>query len=372
MKEITDIFKAWQLARQEGKRTALATVVSVEGSSYRRPGARMLVTEDGQLTGAISGGCLEGDALRKALMAIHQQKNKLVTYDTTQDDDKELGVQLGCNGIVKILFEPLPFESDDALIFLLEEVVYYRRSKVLITVYAENHLPQPGTILYMSDDEISISLHKDSGTTEILNLAKLALHNCKTETGSQPDGLQILAHYIPTPTYLLIAGAGNDAKPLASLAASLGWQTTIIDGRPAYATPARFPQASSVEVVPVAGLSQFLAGHHYTACVLMSHNYPYDFQAVSALVQSLPAYVGILGPAKKFQTILSDLEENGIFMTPKKLKSLFGPTGLDLGAETAEEIALSVIAEISMNLKGKSGKSLKHKTTPIHDDASLH
>ena len=101
MKEIRDILRAYDLAQSEGKRSALATVVHVEGSSYRRPGARMLVTDDGQLTGAISGGCLEGDALRKALYAINQQKNKLVTYDTTGEDDVQFGVELGCTLITR-------------------------------------------------------------------------------------------------------------------------------------------------------------------------------------------------------------------------------------------------------------------------------
>src|SRR3982751_1423675 len=107
MKEIVDIIEAFENAQQQSKQTALATVVKVEGSSYRRPGARMLVTEDGEITGAISGGCLEGDALRKAQFAMFQQENKLEIYDTTDDGDTRLGVQLGCNGIVYILFEPV-------------------------------------------------------------------------------------------------------------------------------------------------------------------------------------------------------------------------------------------------------------------------
>src|ERR1700761_3056618 len=119
MKEIREIIRAFDVAQSEGKRSALATVVHVEGSSYRRPGARMLVTEDGQLTGAISGGCLEGDALRKALFAINQQENKLVTYDTTDEDDVQFGVQLGCNGIVQILFEPIDEEKTNHPLRLL-------------------------------------------------------------------------------------------------------------------------------------------------------------------------------------------------------------------------------------------------------------
>src|ERR1700744_6220826 len=127
MKEIRDIVRAYDAAQRDGRRAALATVVHVEGSSYRRPGARMLVTDDGQLTGAISGGCLEGDALRKALFAINQQENKLVTYDTTDEDDVQFGVQLGCNGIVQILFEPI----DDAHpIRLLRELIGERKDAV--------------------------------------------------------------------------------------------------------------------------------------------------------------------------------------------------------------------------------------------------
>src|SRR5260370_37468655 len=107
MKEIKDILNAFDDAQKQGKKTALATVVHVDGSSYRRAGARMLVTEDGQLTGAISGGCLEGDALRKARLAMVQNKPMLVTYDTTDDDDAKFGVGLGCNGIIHILIEPI-------------------------------------------------------------------------------------------------------------------------------------------------------------------------------------------------------------------------------------------------------------------------
>src|SRR6186713_3688909 len=103
MKEIKDIIAAYRMAQEQGKQAALATVVHVEGSSYRRPGARMLITDDGQLTGAISGGCLEGDALRKALLVMAQQKPMLVTYDTMDDDDAKFGVGLGCNGIIQVL-----------------------------------------------------------------------------------------------------------------------------------------------------------------------------------------------------------------------------------------------------------------------------
>src|ERR1700743_3220560 len=148
MKEIRDIIRAFDQAQAGGKRSALATVVHVEGSSYRRPGARMLVTEDGQLTGAIRGGLLEGDALRKAQHAISQQQNKLVTYDTTDEDDVRFGVQLGCNGIVHILFEPIDASKAFHAINVLKELAGTRRDAVLLTLFSsDRRVQQLGTAL---------------------------------------------------------------------------------------------------------------------------------------------------------------------------------------------------------------------------------
>src|ERR1041385_5847531 len=132
MKELNDIILAYDKAVAQKKKAALATVVRVDGSSYRRAGARMLVTEDGELTGAISGGCLEGDALRKARLVMAQQKSMLVTYDTTDDDDAKFGVGLGCNGIIHILIEPLFADKQNNPIDLFKLFLSKRQSVVLI------------------------------------------------------------------------------------------------------------------------------------------------------------------------------------------------------------------------------------------------
>src|SRR6476620_4632058 len=147
MKELNDIILAYDKSVLRNKQTALATVVKVEGSSYRRPGARMLVEEDGKLTGAISGGCLEGDALRKALLVMAQQKPMLVTYDTTDEDDAKLGVQLGCNGIVHILFEPILTEDTNNPIELLKRAASKREAAVMGTLFSleDRKAEQPGS-----------------------------------------------------------------------------------------------------------------------------------------------------------------------------------------------------------------------------------
>lgn len=152
MKELKDIIRAYDEAEREGKQTALATVVHLEGSAYRRPGARMLVTEDGKLTGAISGGCLEGDALRKAQLVMVQKKPMLVTYDTTDEDDAKLGVGLGCNGIISILIEPVNIEDKNNPVAFLKTIVAKRQSAVLVTLFSlDKKTVQPGTCLLLTE-----------------------------------------------------------------------------------------------------------------------------------------------------------------------------------------------------------------------------
>src|ERR1700748_3334137 len=168
MKEITDIVAAYEKAVKQKKKAALATVVLVEGSAYRRAGARMLITEDGQLTGAISGGCLEGDALRKARMVILQQEPMLVTYDTMDDDDAKLGVGLGCNGIIHILIEPVHPESEHNPIRLLSIALSKRQNAVLVTLFSlqNRKAVQPGTCLLLTDEGLFCPLGSGDLKTE--------------------------------------------------------------------------------------------------------------------------------------------------------------------------------------------------------------
>ena len=170
MKEISEIIVAFDRAQREGKQTALVTLVHVEGSSYRRPGARMLVTETGELTGAISGGCLEGDALNKALLAMHQGKNMLVTYDTTDEDDAVLGLGLGCNGIIQVLIQPVSNEQDNGPMQLLKKVTASRRNNVLVTLFSlkERKADQPGTVISKNQDEIFYVSDVDPSIKNIL------------------------------------------------------------------------------------------------------------------------------------------------------------------------------------------------------------
>lgn len=366
MKEIKDIINAYTLAQQQGKKTALATVVRVEGSSYRQPGARMLVTEDGQLTGAISGGCLEGDALKKALLAIYQQQNKLVTYDTSNEDDAEFGVQLGCNGIVHILFEPIMATQPNNPIELLKVLASKREDAVLVSLFSlQRGAVQSGTFyLCQGSTEITIG----DNFKAIIADAKEALSNKKSairQYNNEAGTLQALIAFIPPPLSLVIAGAGNDVMPLVKIAGVLGWDITVADGRATHATPQRFPDAH-VMVARPHELIEKVTIDTQTFFVLMTHNYKYDLALLELLLTHSVPYIGILGPKTKLERMLSDLNEKGIILTEQQKEIIYGPVGLDIGAETSEEIAVSVIAEIKAVLEEKGGTPLKYKQDKIH------
>jgi xanthine/CO dehydrogenase XdhC/CoxF family maturation factor len=369
MKELIDIVAAYERAMKENKKTALATVVLVEGSAYRRAGARMLITEDGQLTGAISGGCLEGDALRKARMVIMQQEALLVTYDTMDDDDAKLGVGLGCNGIIHILIEPIEGEQTNP-ITLLKAAINLKGYAVLVTLFSiENRkAPQPGSTLFFSEKQLLLKgFNTLTVKNELLLDVKDALanqHSIVTNYG----GYTAFIEFVKPLISLIILGAGNDAIPLSKMAAVLGWNTTIVDGRPNYATSERFPLVNKIIVTKPEKVLESVKLNEWTAFVLMTHNYNYEFAFLQNILPLHPSYLGVLGPKKKLERMLGELEDAGIFITERDLEAIHGPVGLDIGSETSEEIALAIVAEIKAFFSDRNGQSLKYKKTMIHSE----
>jgi xanthine dehydrogenase accessory factor len=369
MKEIRNIVQAFHEADRAGKRTALATVVQVEGSAYRRAGARMLVTEDGQLTGAISGGCLEGDALRKALLAIHQGQNKLVVYDTTEEDHAHVGVQLGCNGIIQILFEPILPGRPHNPIQILERLLEERRPAVLVSLFSPSHAPHPGTCFLFTGSNITHSPEIEALRSDLYKEARAAMTRGFSSAKDHLVGdrrLTAFVEYIKPPISLVIVGAGNDAMPLAEMAAIMGWQITLVDGRANYANPVRFPKAQKIIVAKPQYAVPQIDIDDQTAILLMTHNYNYDLAALRQLITMNCPYIGSLGPRNKLDKMFVELSREGIIYGETEKSRIFGPVGLDMGAETPEEIALSIMAEIKIVLSRKNGRSLRERKSPIH------
>lgn len=370
MKEIKDIIRSFDEAQKQGKQTALATVVHVDGSSYRRPGARMLITEEGELTGAISGGCLEGDALRKALLVMSQNKAMLVTYDTMDEDDAKLGIGLGCNGIIQVLIEPIDPQELNNPVQLLKAVASTRQKAVLITLFSlENKKDsQPGTCLLLREKEqterntpaLKDILVKDG--REVL----ASKHSLFRTYHAGNQSLTAFIELIEPSVSLVVIGAGNDVIPVVAMADILGWETTVIDGRPNYAKKERFTSSCQVLVAKPEEVLNRITIDDQTVFLLMTHNYNYDIAMLLQLLQKNVMYVGMLGPKKKLERMLGECEEQGILLTREQLASVHSPVGLDIGAETAEEIALSILSEIKAVLSGKQGLSLHTNTGAIH------
>jgi xanthine dehydrogenase accessory factor len=372
MKELREIVKAHKQAVYSNKRTALATVVHINGSSYRQPGARMLITEDGMLTGAISGGCLEGDALRKALLVIANTNPVVVTYDTSDEDDAKIGIGLGCNGIIQILIEPI-IETDPLNpVKLIEQLFSARAPAVLATLFSleDRKSKAAGTRYLLQHNGSELSSLTDNDQLELLRQRSKAVID-KGESvvipkmiGTRFDSLFFLA--LP-PLSVIIIGAGNDVIPLAAITHTMGWDTTIADGRTNYATAARFPTATRILVSKPSKVLDEIITDERTVFLLMTHNYNYDLELLKQLLNTPTKYIGILGPRKKTIKMLDEIhEESNMELTSAQLDKIHGPTGLDTGAENAEEIALSICAEINAVMNDKYGTKLRTKTEPIH------
>ena len=372
MKEIREIINAYNKARKNEKRLALATLVHLNGSSYRRPGARMIVDEEGQLTGAISGGCLEGDALRKAVFCIHTQIPKLVVYDTSDEEDATIGIQLGCSGIIQVLFEPI--DENDPLnpIELLKKAIHKRQNTVLVTLYA----PQikkgdtVGTSMLLEDSGefhnnstfqfVPETLMQDIKETLMIKKSSFKSYILNDHT------FNAFLSFISPPISLVIVGAGNDAIPLQSIAETLGWEVTIVDGRHTYAKIERFSSACQIIVSKPEKVLQQIPIDEKSVFVLMTHNYNYDYAILKALLDKNVTYIGALGPKKKLDNMITDLKAENIFLNERQKNILYGPVGLELGAETPAEIALSITAEIMSVMHNKKGGSLRNLLTEIH------
>jgi xanthine dehydrogenase accessory factor len=369
MTELQRLFLAYDQHRAAQRPCALATVVEVLGSAYRRPGARMLVTEDGELTGAISGGCLEGDARQRARRAIFQGEPALVTYDTRDEDDPRHGLGPGCQGVVRILLEPLAFANPDNPLELLRGFAQHPTPAVLATVFetdASGLKAAVGQRILLSETGVvrgtpllaaplAEAAHATlvHGQPQILTLA--------TDAGPVRASLEVLT----PPLRLVVYGAGNDAQPLVHLAASLGWHITVVDGRPNLATTTRFPEAAEVRIVPVRELETAtpdpLAYH-----VLLSHNYAYDLAALQTLLASPAPYIGLLGPRLKAQRLLDELDTFPTEQVQLLRERLHSPIGLDLGSETPEEIALCIVAEIQAQRSQRQARPLRERAGTVH------
>lgn len=374
MKEAKSIIEAYRKVDFSRQRAALATVMRVHGSAYRRPGARMLMTDDGRWTGAISGGCLEGDALKKAREAILSRQPSLVTYDTMDDDSAtSLGVGLGCNGIIDVLIEPLNEADENNPVLLLEKFVKTGELAVMATIFdssiPENPILGQRVLLNSLGEKYSTIAHPLLEKNITNDTEKAIVANrpaiCQYETDGQMA--EVLIETLHPGVQLVIFGGGFDAAPITTMAKSLGWSATVTDDCVAHLGTKRFPDAENVSLCYRDKVSTDIIFKRFSAAVLMSHNYKYDYAVLKELIKNPPAYLGVMGPKKRFDKMIVQLKEEGVYPGDDWAEKVHSPVGLDLGAETPDEIALSVISEIQAFFSQARGGYLKDFDGPIHD-----
>ena len=382
MKELQDILETYATCQKEGRQCAIATVVKTRGSVYRRVGARMLLTEAGKTIGAISGGCLEGDIFDRALpLLLDGGKSFVVRYDTTATDDLSFGLGLGCNGVVDVLIELLddspterPRQRGARQLEFIKTCLQGERGGIIATVFAREGVAEVelGDRLFLyPNGEIECAIAFEPLRTKMAIDARQAWEGERTFTQSyyfEQGEIEVLFEYIPPVLSLLLFGAGYDALPVVSIAKQLGWQVTVIDSRYGYPTRDRFPLADRLIFGQPEEWRDRLSFHPRTVAVILTHQYDLDLQILQILLSSSLPYIGLLGPKTRTQQLLQDLRDRGFSPTAAQLQRLHAPIGLDIGANSPEEIALAIAAEIQAAIEHRKGGFLRERKGSIHEE----
>jgi xanthine dehydrogenase accessory factor len=393
MNELQAIVEAFAETRARDEQAALATIVSVVGSAYRRSGARMLITEGGRTVSTISGGCLERDVIERAAEVMDSGEARIIEYDTRGNEDIVWGLGLGCNGVVRILLESLHEESDGArTLKFIADCLRARHTGVIATIIGaaetsfksgdkasrqrtgarllfvdeQNTTNQNIASQLLIGDETEVEfiacLREDAGA--VLNSGRSSVRAYETGAGQ----IEIFFDLIEPPRSLFVFGAEQDALPVVRLARSLGWHLTVVDTRARSRTSERFYEANEVVLCRAEEAASSISLAQDAAAIVMTHNYLDDIELLRCLLPSQVGYVGILGPKQRTAKLLEELSAEGVRLTNAQLTRLHSPIGMDIGAETPEEIALSIIAEVKTAFANRSGGFLRDRNAPIHDE----
>ncbi len=373
MKEFFQITDRIAELGEDCQACALATVVEVSGSTYRTIGARMLIEPEERVTGSISGGCLEGDVVLRARTVMARNKAAFVLYDTTSPEDIFWGTGMGCGGKTGVLIQPLTAE----LAATLQQAAGLLRQDnpvVLLTLLAEEgkteHDRLGETALFAGDDEDSPPSFAGLADADELKQAcreVLVSGRPMIQSFGEPEkATRIVLEPLVPPQHLVVFGSGHDVLPVVRTAQGNGWRVTVVQ-RHRELWDERFSLADKVITWENDHLPALDFLNERTACVVMTHQYLEDRDILAYLLPSPVWYIGLLGPQKRARRLLEELEKAGRVFSQQQLERLFSPVGLDLGAETAEEIALSIIGEILALSRNRRGGLLRDRRGAIHD-----
>ena len=319
----------FERARLSDEPLVLATVIRTGGSTYAKPGAQMLISRDGEYAGLLSGGCLEGDLREHARTVLQTGAARIVSYDLRSKDDMLFGLGAGCEGAMDILLTRCVAGDWQPL-------------TLMARAWREGHESRVAFVTATRDGGLPLGSHFPvDGEFPGNAIARVEDRN-----------VEIFVAAIAPPPRLLLLGGGPDARPVARLADFLGWRVVVVDHRPAYLDPTRFPEGTRLVESPAADVGDSLRLDDYFAAIVMSHHLDSDLHYLRALAASAVPYVGLLGPAARREKLLADLGDP----VPSLRARLRAPVGLDIGGRTPEAIALSIVGEVQAALSGRGGR----------------
>jgi xanthine dehydrogenase accessory factor len=371
---------ALRALEHDNGQAVLATVVKVEGSAYRRPGARMLIPLYGGTVGTISGGCLESEVAKKAWWLTDGGDAVVRRYSTaTQDDDDDqdaaLTFGLGCNGTVHVLLERHSAEQPLAVLDLLRRVRESGQAGAVATVIGSyrNARVRVGERLYLHpaltdrsrllDPALDAEVRAD--LQQSLSQRRSSLRSYRDERGE----IEVFCEYLAPQRRLVIFGAGHDAQPLTHMAKLLDWHVSVVDGRAHFARAERFPDADAVLQVDARPPYDLHALTDGALVAIMSHSYSQDRHWLGHVLQGSPAYIGQLGPRDRTERLLGEISQHTGQLPA--LDRLHYPIGLDIGGDTPESVATAILAEMTAALNQRDGGMLKHRQAAIHTPTPL-
>ena len=364
----SDVMARLREALADGREAVLATIVRVEGSAYRRPGAKMLLTPDGGV-GSITAGCLEDEVRRLAQQVLEEGRPRVETYDLMEDDDDVWGLGVGCNGVITVLLEPVDASLRPAV------AAYDDGRPVGVVTVLDGDLPTGARAYYWPGEGIEADGSLPSWLVEALGDAPAALvergagDTVTVETDS--GEATVFVDGLTPPPELVVFGTGHDVGPVTELAKANDFRVTVVGFRGASAEASRFPRADRVTSSSPAQVAEVHDFDERTYAVVMSHNFVDDRLAVEALLETAVPYIGLLGPRERFEEMLAAFEEEGTTLSGSDLERVYTPAGLDLGGGTPYNIAHSIVAEALAVHHGREPKHLSDREGPIHERVEL-
>lgn len=353
---VQHLITAFDRWRKFEKPLVLATIVETLGSTYSKAGTQMLIETAGDFEGLVSGGCLEGDLVEHARGVLESRQPKKVTYDMRdEEEDQVWGLGLGCNGAVTIFLQVLDPESAYQPFAAMAELMEAgSRGGYALVLETDNTTIPPGSAVVVGDGHVALA---DEQSGLLFPHCEAAAKNASATVDEIRDGagrLEIFAAPLPVIPRVLLLGAGPDVIPVVRIGGLLGWRTTVVDHRPAYLERLRQVVDCDVREVEPSRLDAAVGLDGFDACVVMSHHYLTDRDYLGCLATSRIPYVGMLGPAKRKRRLFDELGE----CRDKLAGRARGPVGLDIGADDADSIALSIVAQIQAVLHNAGGGHL--------------